>query len=195
MTEWLAYTIASMEVFFGDRRVRTIKGDITRVPGDAIVTAANSALQGGGGLDGAIHRTGGPKIMEDLDRIRAAQGKCDVGEAVITRAGDLPAKFVIHTVGPSWREGARGLDELLASCYHRCLQMAEARGLRIVNFPSISTGAFHYPLLEAADVAMETVVNYLLRTQGSLETVTFVLFDDDTLHAYAAALRRRMPLD
>lgn len=184
-----------MEVFFGDRRVRTIKGDITRIPADAIVNAANSALQGGGGVDGAIHRVGGPKIMEELDRIRAAQGKCDIGEAVITRAGDLPAKFVIHTVGPSWREGARGLDELLASCYQRSLQMAEARGLRIVSFPSISTGAFRYPLLEAADVAMETVVKYVVQAHGSLETVTFVLFDDDTLHAYTEALRRRMPIE
>src|SRR5678815_173865 len=148
-----------MEVFFGDRRVRAVRGDITRIPSDAIVNAANTDLQPGGGVDGAIHRAGGPAIDEELAKIRATQGKCHVGDAVVTRAGDLPAKFVFHTVGPIFREGARGLDELLASCYTRCLQLAEARGLRIISFPSISTGAFGYPLSEASEVAMETVVN------------------------------------
>jgi O-acetyl-ADP-ribose deacetylase (regulator of RNase III) len=142
-------------------------------------------------VDGAIHRAGGPRIAMDLDKIRAKQGKCPVGDAVVTHAGDLPAKFVFHTVGPIFREGARGLDELLASCYTRCLQMAEIRGLRIISFPSISTGAYGYPLSEASEVAMETVVNHMRLTKASLETATFVLFDDRTLDAYEAALRRR----
>src|SRR5262245_1560290 len=123
-----------MDVFFGDRRVRAIKGDITRIPADAIVNAANSDLQPGGGVDGAIHRAGGPRIGEELAKIRAAQGKCHVGEAVVTTAGDLPAKLVFHTVGPIFRQGARGLDELLSSCYTRCLTLAEERGLRIITF-------------------------------------------------------------
>ena len=180
-----------MEVFFGDRRVRAIKGDITRVPADAIVNAANTNLEPGGGVDGAIHRAGGPKIAAELEKIRATQGKCAVGEAVVTPAGNLPAKFVFHTVGPIFRAGARGLDELLGCCYSRCLQLAEVRGLRIISFPSISTGAYGYPLGEAAEVAMETVVNYMRLDKGSLETATFVLFDDRTLDAYEAALRRR----
>jgi O-acetyl-ADP-ribose deacetylase (regulator of RNase III) len=180
-----------MEVFFGDRRVRAVRGDITRIPSDAIVNAANTDLQPGGGVDGAIHRAGGPAIDEELAKIRATQGKCHVGDAVVTRAGDLPAKFVFHTVGPIFREGARGLDELLASCYTRCLQLAEARGLRIISFPSISTGAFGYPLSEASEVAMETVVNHLRQSTGSVETAMFVLFDDRTHDAYEAALRRR----
>jgi O-acetyl-ADP-ribose deacetylase len=180
-----------MEVFYGDRRVRAIKGDITRVPADAIVNAANAELMPGGGVDAAIHRAGGPKIAEDLDKIRASKERCSVGDAVVTRAGDLPAKLVFHTVGPIYRVGARGLDELLASCYTRCLQLAEVRGLRIISFPSISTGAFGYPLGEAAEVAMETVVSYMRQTTSSLETVTFVLFDDRTLDSYEAALRRR----
>lgn len=181
-----------MEVFFGDRRVRAIKGDITRIPADVMVNAANTDLQPGGGVDAAIHRAGGPAIDEDLAKIRATQGKCHVGNAVVTRAGDLPAKFVFHTVGPIFREGARGLDDLLASCYTRCLQLAEARGLRIISFPSISTGAFGYPLSEASEVAMETVVNYLRHSKGSVETAMFVLFDDRTHDAYEAALRRRL---
>ena len=182
-----------MEEFYGDRRVRVIKGDITRIPADAIVNSASSDLAGGGGVDGAIHRAGGYPIAEDLEKIRATQARCSVGEAVATRAGDLPAKFVFHTVGPAYRDGARGLDELLASCYARCLQLAEQRGVRIISFPSISTGSFNYPLLEAADVAIETVVNYLVQNKGSVETVTFVLFDDPTLVAYESALRRRRP--
>lgn len=180
-----------MEVFYGDRRIRTMKGDIVRVPADVIVNAANAELQVGGGVDGAIHRAGGAHIAQDLERIRAAQGRVAVGELVVTRAGDLPAKHVFHTVGPAYREGARGLDELLASCYAKCLQMMDSRGLRIINFPSISTGAFGYPVVEAAEVAIETVSAHLKRNSGSVETVTFVLFDDRTLDAYDAALRRR----
>jgi len=180
-----------MEVFFGERRVRAIKGDITRVPADAIVNAVNTELAPGGGVDGAIRRAGGPGITAELEKIRQVQGKCPVGEAVVTKAGHLPAKAVFHTVGPIFREGARGLDELLASCYTRCLQLAESRGFRIISFPSISTGAFGYPLSEASEAAMEAVVSFLRGSKGSLETVTFVLFDDRTLDAYEAALRRR----
>ena len=180
-----------MEVFFGERRVRAIKGDITRVPADAIVNAACSGLEAGSGVDAAIRKAGGPRITAELEKIRAAQGTCQVGEAVVTGAGDLPAKFVFHTIGPIFRQGARGLDELLGSCYTRCMQLAEARGVRILSFPSIGTGSFQYPLGEAAEVAMETVVNHVNTATGSLETVTFVLFDDRTLDAYEAALRRR----
>ena len=164
-------------------------GDITRVAADAIVNAANSHLAGGGGVDGAIHRAGGPAVMRELDEIRARQSGCPTGSAVATGAGKLPAKFVFHAVGPIYRDGRHGEAELLASCYRTCLEMADQRGLKRITFPSISTGAYSYPLQEAAAIAVRTVAGHLARTDTKIELATFVLFDQHTLRAYEEALK------
>ena len=168
--------------------LRLVVGDITRVAADAIVNAANSGLAGGGGVDGAIHRAGGPAIMRELDGIRAKIGRCPAGGAVATTAGDLPARWVFHAVGPIY--GGRG-DEaaLLASCYHNCLEMAEERELRSVAFPSISTGAYRYPMAEAASIALATVARHLERSDTKVREVIFVLFDRAAYDTYAAALK------
>ena len=127
------------------RKIVLQEGDITRVAADAIVNAANSALAGGGGVDGAIHRAGGPEIMRELDGIRRRIGRCPTGSAVATAAGRLPAKYVFHAVGPVYRDGRHGEPELLASCYRKCLEMAEERGVRTISFPAISTGVYGIP--------------------------------------------------
>src|SRR5947209_7881430 len=137
------------------------EGDITRVPADAIVNAANFALAGGGGVDGAIHRAGGAEIMRELDGIRAQIGRCPTGSAVATRAGRLPAKYVFHAVGPVYRDGRHGEPDLLAACYRKCLEMAEERELQAVSFPAISTGVYGYPLQEAAAIAIREVKAHL----------------------------------
>ncbi len=163
-------------------------GDITRVAADAVVNAANSALAGGGGVDGAIHRAGGPEIMRELDRIRPETGGCATGSAVATGAGRLPARFVFHAVGPVWRGGGRREPELLAGCYRTCLEMAHERSLQTVSFPSISTGAYGYPVDAAARVALAEVVGFLAGPDVSVQEVVFVLFDKSTYDAYARAL-------
>ena len=127
------------------RKIVLEEGDITRVAADAIVNAANSALAGGGGVDGAIHRAGGPEIMRELDGIRGQIGACPTGSAVATAAGRLPAQYVFHAVGPVYRDGRHGEPELLASCYRKCLEMAEERGVRAVSFPAISTASTDTP--------------------------------------------------
>ncbi len=162
------------------------QGDITRESADAIVNAANSSLLGGGGVDGAIHRAGGPEILEECKQIRAKQGGCPTGEAVITTAGRLPAKKVIHTVGPVWQGGDQGEAVLLASAYRNSLSLAAAHGLKTVAFPSIGTGAYGYPVREAARVALRAVREFLEKNT-SLSQVTFVLFDARTLEAYQEA--------
>lgn len=172
------------------RKIVLHEGDITRVAVDAIVNAANSALAGGGGVDGAIHRAGGPGIMRELDVLRASIGRCPTGKAVATGAGLLPAKFVFHAVGPVYRDGQRGEPELLASCYRECLAMAEERGVATISFPAISTGVYGYPLEEAAKIAVREVKAYLERVDASVREVTFVLFDRRAWKAYAAALQR-----
>lgn len=178
-----------MERRFPNGKVlRLTVGDITKVPADAIVNAANSALAGGGGVDGAIHRAGGPSIMEELDEIRRAQGGCPTGSAVVTGAGRLPARYVIHAVGPVYRDGNHGEPDLLASCYRTALALAEERGLESISFPSISTGAYRYPVREAARVALREVCAHLERPEGSLRTVTFVLFAQPDYEQYAEAL-------
>jgi len=181
--------------FAGGKILRLVVGDITRVPADAIVNAANAGLRGGGGVDGAIHRAGGPEIMAQLDEIRARQGGCPTGSAVVTAAGRLPARYVFHAVGPIWRGGGEGEAALLASCYATCLNLAEERGLSVVSFPSISTGAFGYPVREAAAVAVDAVCRHLERPQTRVREVIFVLFDQPTLEAYAEALRSRKPVE
>lgn len=171
------------------------QGDITTFEVDAIVNAANSSLMGGGGVDGAIHRAGGPAILAECREIVARQGRLPTGQAVITTGGHLPARFVIHTVGPVWRGGTHGEAELLESCYRESLRLAAENALATVAFPSVSTGVYGYPVVQAAPVALGAVQEYLRREcdederQGcSLRTVTFVLFDDDTFDAYDRAL-------
>ena len=162
-------------------------GDITRVPADAIVNAANSALRGGGGVDGAIHRAGGPSIMEELSRIRARIGGCPTGSAVATAAGALPARYVFHAVGPIYQDGAHGEPDLLASCYRKCFELAEERNVRSVSFPSISTGAYGYPMREAAGIAIREVARQLERSESCVREAIFVLFDRGAYEIYAQA--------
>ena len=171
------------------RKIVLHEGDITRLPVDAIVNAANSALAGGGGVDGAIHRAGGEEIMRELDGIRKSQGGCPTGKAVATGAGRLPAKFVFHAVGPVYRDGRRGEPELLASCYRECLAMAEERGVATISFPAISTGVYGYPLADAASIAVREVKSYLQGENTPVRQVTFVLFDRHAWKAYSTALR------
>ncbi len=177
--------------YAGGKRLRLTIGDITRLEADAIVNAANSALAGGGGVDGAIHRAGGPSIMTELDRVRDELGGCSTGSAVATTAGRLPARWIFHAVGPIYSGGRRNEAQLLASCYRTCLAMAEERAVRTIGFPSISTGAYRYPLEEAARVALDTIVAHLEQADTQIREVVFVLFDRATYDAYAAALESR----
>lgn len=160
-------------------RLTLVKGDITTQEVDAIVNAANSSLLGGGGVDGAIHRAGGPSILAECIQIRERQGGCAPGEAVVTGAGDLPARHVVHTVGPIWRGGDRGEAETLASCYATSLALAGSVGARTVAFPSISTGVYGYPKEPAASVAV-AAVREALDAPGldGIEEVRFVVFSD-----------------
>ncbi len=171
------------------RTVEIREGDITRVAADAIVNAANSGLVGGGGVDGAIHRAGGPSIMRELDGIRARIGRCPTGGAVATAAGALPAKYVFHAVGPVYRDGAHGEPELLASCYRKCLRLAEERGVRTISFPAISAGIYGYPIRDAAAVALREVAAHLGNPANSVERAIFVLFGDSAFEAYLAVWR------
>ena len=161
------------------------KGDVTRQKVDAIVNAANQALAGGGGVDGAIHRHGGPSIMAETDR-RCPDG-CPTGSAVISSAGDLEAKYVIHAVGPIWSDGSRGEPKLLAGVYRRCLDLALEHDCYSVAFPSLSTGAYRYPLDQAATIALSTAIAFL-KKHGQPGLVRFVLFDDRAYSAFETAL-------
>jgi O-acetyl-ADP-ribose deacetylase (regulator of RNase III) len=172
------------------RIIELREGDITRVAVDAMANAANSALAGGGGVDGAIHRAGGPEIMRELDAIRARTGGCPTGGAVATGAGRLPAKYVFHAVGPVYRDGAHGEPELLASCYRRCFALAQERGVKSIGFPAISTGVYGYPLEEAAEIAVREAVSQLARNDSAVERVVFVLFGKRAYEAYREALMR-----
>jgi len=173
-------------------KLSLLQGDITQQSTDAIVNAANSGLMGGGGVDGAIHRSGGTAILEECKQIVSRIGRLPTGEAVITTGGNLKARHVIHTVGPVWRGGNRGEPELLASSYRNSLGLAIANSLKTVAFPSISTGAFGYPVILAAAVALETVIDFL-REAESLDEVLFVLFDDATYQRYIHALEELLP--
>lgn len=176
------------EVMINGVKLRLKQGDITRESADAIVNAANSSLMGGGGVDGAIHRAGGPAILEECKKIVARQGPLPTGKAVITTGGNLPAKHVIHTVGPIWHGGNHNEAELLASAYRESLELAIEKNLATVSFPSISSGAYGYPVEEAARVALEAVIRFLKADPSSLKEVIFVLFDARTLGAYRQAL-------
>jgi O-acetyl-ADP-ribose deacetylase (regulator of RNase III) len=159
------------------------QGDITTVAADAIVNAANSSLLGGGGVDGAIHRVGGPQILEACQAIRTRQGSCPPGQAVITPAGKLPARYVIHTVGPVWQGGGHGEAELLAKCYHNSLQLAVEHHCKTIAFPNISTGVYGYPKDQAARVAVQATRAFLASHPG-LDHVIFVVFDDQNAQLY-----------
>jgi O-acetyl-ADP-ribose deacetylase (regulator of RNase III) len=176
------------EVIINQARLSITQGDITRQATDAIVNAANPGLMGGGGVDGAIHRAGGPAILEECKQIVARQGRLPTGKAVITSGGNLAARYVIHTVGPIWQGGNRGEASLLESAYKESLKLAAAHNLTSISFPSISTGAYGYPVNEAAGVAIKTVVSFLKEQTTSVKGVIFVLFDAGTLAAYSSAL-------
>jgi O-acetyl-ADP-ribose deacetylase (regulator of RNase III) len=163
-------------------KIHLLKGDITKLETDAIVNAANSSLMGGGGVDGAIHRAGGPAVLEECRQIIARQGRCNTGEAVITTAGNLPAKFVIHTVGPVWNNGKKDEAGKLADCYKNSLDLAAAHQVRDIAFPNISTGIYGYPKKEAATIAVQTVWQWL-EMNPSPEKVYFVCFDEEN-HLY-----------
>lgn len=167
--------------------IKLIKGDITSLSVDAIVNAANSSLLGGGGVDGAIHRKGGSQILEECRDIRNRQGKCKAGEAVYTSGGLLPTKYVIHTVGPVWNSANDAMSELLASCYKQSLLIADSLGLKSIAFPNISTGAYRYPKAEAAQVAINTVKEYV-EGDTSIEEIIFVCFDDENFDLYSRLL-------
>jgi O-acetyl-ADP-ribose deacetylase (regulator of RNase III) len=169
--------------------LEVIQGDITKVKVDAIVNAANTSLLGGGGVDGAIHRAGGSLILEECRKIRAKQGSCKVGEAVITTAGRLPAKFVIHTVGPVWNGGDSNEHALLASAYRSTLKLAIANEARTIAFPNISTGIYKFPKDAAAKIAMESVSEFLA-TSDTIEKVIFVCFDNENYEIYKACLSK-----
>jgi O-acetyl-ADP-ribose deacetylase (regulator of RNase III) len=172
----------------GQARLSIIQGDITGQGTDAIVNAANSGLMGGGGVDGAIHRAGGPAILEECRQIVARQGRLPTGQAVITTAGDMKAGHVIHTVGPVWHGGSQGEAGLLASAYRESLKLAAANDLASISFPSISTGVYGYPVDKASRVALSTVVAFLSQPT-SVKEVVFVLYDKRTFEAYVESLR------
>jgi len=174
------------ELFLGKKKISLARGDITREHVDAIVNAANSSLMGGGGVDGAIHAAGGPAILEECRAIRKERGGCPTGRAVITTAGKLPAKNVIHTVGPVWSGGGRGEPELLASSYRTSLELAAQHGLRSIAFPSISTGAYRFPIERAARIALSTVIREMKHLD--IDEVRFILFTEADLDVYAEAL-------
>jgi O-acetyl-ADP-ribose deacetylase (regulator of RNase III) len=168
----------------GAGRMELIVGDITKIAADVIVNAANSALAGGGGVDGAIHRAGGPSLMEELAEIRKRTGGCATGSAVVTGAGRLPAKFVFHAVGPVYRDGRHGEPELLRSCYTTCLELAKERSLTSISFPSISTGVYGYPVSDAAKIALGTVRDWLAADSRSPIVVKLVLFSERDHEVY-----------
>lgn len=176
-----------MEAQVGEGKILITRGDITKETTAAIVNAANESLLGGGGVDGAIHRAGGPEILEECRKI----GGCKTGDAVITTGGNLKAKYVIHTVGPIWRGGTRGEPERLASCYRRSLAIASERGIRSIAFPSISTGAYRYPIEQASRIAVEEVAGFL-EHHREVEEVHFVLFSENDFEMYARTMKETL---
>jgi O-acetyl-ADP-ribose deacetylase (regulator of RNase III) len=180
------------EVTINQAQLRLVQGDITQQDIEAIVNAANPSLMGGGGVDGAIHRAGGPAILEECKQIVARQGRLPTGQAVITGGGKLKAKYVIHTVGPIWHGGDRGEPALLTSAYQESLKLAAENNIRSLSFPSISTGVYGYPVDKAAKVAIGTAINFLRQGTTLVREVVFVLFDSKTFGAYSSALKEQM---
>ena len=165
-------------------KLTLLKADITTVKVAAIVNAANTSLLGGGGVDGAIHRAGGPEILAACRAIRARQGGCPTGEAVITTAGKLPCDKVIHTVGPVWQGGHKGESKLLVACYHNSLKLAVENDLKTIAFPNISTGVYRFPKVKAAQIALKTVQEFGAANDGLIEEVFFVCFDEENHQIY-----------
>lgn len=174
---------------FHNTKISLKHADITRESVDAIVNAANSGLLGGGGVDGAIHRAGGPDILEECKEIRARQGGCPTGEAVITGAGRLPARYVVHNVGPVWRGGGEDEPELLRSAYRNSLRLAAEHDAKTIAFPSISTGVYGYPVEAAAEVALGTVREWCGERED-FEEIRFILFSDEDLATYEKVAAR-----
>jgi O-acetyl-ADP-ribose deacetylase len=168
-------------------KIEIIKGDITRIQADAIVNAANSSLLGGGGVDGAIHRAGGSKILEECKEIRNRQGKCKTGEAVVTTAGNLPSQYVIHTVGPVWTGKEEEASTLLANCYRNSMKLAESLAVKVIAFPNISTGVYRFPKALAGTIAVESVRDF---KSDILEKVIFVCFDDENEDIYRRIIEK-----
>ncbi|AZA91637.1 O-acetyl-ADP-ribose deacetylase [Chryseobacterium nakagawai] len=166
-------------------KIEVIKGDITKIHAEAVVNAANSSLLGGGGVDGAIHRVGGPKILEECRAIRNRQGKCNTGEAVVTTAGNLPAKYIIHTVGPVWNNDKEESSKLLSECYKNSLLLAESFGVKTIAFPNISTGIYKFPKDLAGEIAINEVRKF---RSDSIEKVIFVCFDEENEEIYKKLL-------
>ncbi len=169
-------------------KIEVLKGDITKLAVDAIVNAANTSLLGGGGVDGAIHRAGGKEILDDCRKIIARQGGCKTGEAVITTAGMLPAKFVIHTVGPGWNGGNNNEAKSLENCYKNSLFLAQENNCRTIAFPGISTGIYGFPKSEAAEIAIKAIREFLLFSV-EIEKVIFVCFDDEYFFLMGSKLK------
>ncbi len=182
----------STDMTVNQAKLSIIKGDITEQVTEAIVNAANSSLMGGGGVDGAIHRAGGPAILAECEQIVARRGRLPTGQAVITTGGNLKARYVIHTVGPIWRGGNTGEAKFLESAYRKSLKLAAEKRLTGIAFPSISTGAYGYPVDKAATVAVKAVVSFLREGATSIKEVVFVLFDSRTFEAYSSVLREIM---
>lgn len=169
-------------------KIELIKGDITKMEVDAIVNAANTSLLGGGGVDGAIHKAGGPAILEDCRKIRNRQGNCKVGQAVITTAGNLPAKHVIHTVGPVWNGGNSNEEALLAAAYYNSLALAAENHIHSIAFPNISTGIYRFPKEKAAEIAVRSITSFW-ENDTTIEQVIFVCFDNENYMLYQALLK------
>lgn len=180
------YICNSMDI---NNRIQLVKGDFTRIVADAIVNAANSSLLGGGGVDGAIHRAGGKAILEDCRKIVARQGGCKTGEAVITTAGNLPARYVIHTIGPVWNGGTKGEAEKLASCYNNALQLAAEHQCTSIAFPGISTGIYRFPKEEAATIAIATIRSFI-ENNPIPHNIILVSFDEESHNILETALNK-----
>jgi O-acetyl-ADP-ribose deacetylase (regulator of RNase III) len=177
-----------MEKMIGNTTIKTTVADITTLKVDAVVNAANSSLMGGGGVDGAIHRAGGPAILEECKKIVSKIGRLPTGEAVITTAGSMPSKHVIHTVGPVWHGGSKNEPQSLRNAYITSLMRAKENSLKTVAFPSISTGIYGYPVAKAAEVAVQAVSGFVKEHQGAFEEIIFCGFDSSTESEYAKAL-------
>lgn len=170
-----------------NEKITLVTGDITHIHADAIVNAANSSLLGGGGVDGAIHRAGGPAILEECKQIRNRQGGCHTGDAVITTGGNLPARYVIHTVGPVWNGGTQNEAQLLKRAYQSCFRLAQQHDVKSIAFPSISTGIYRFPKKKAAEIALEAIRD-ALADNPALQEVKIVCFDEETRAIYAGLL-------
>ncbi len=176
------------QITAGNTTISLVRGDITEQDTDVVVNAANTSLLGGGGVDGAIHKAGGPQILEECRQIRAAQGGCKTGEAVMTTAGQMKASKVVHTVGPVWAGGSKGEYILLERAYDNSLNLVRKAKLKTVAFPSISTGAYRFPTEQAALVALGTMVRFARKHEGALDEIRLVLFSDTDLSVYRKAL-------